>query len=118
MNVWVDSYHNGESLTLQSRMGYPIFMNGSPIYWFSKKIPGIETSTFGAELCTMKQATEYVRGLRYKLVVMGLPCDEPTYIYSENPYLLANTSAPASKLKKNSNSIAYHFVCEGVARDE
>ena len=66
----------------------------------------------------MKQAKEYVRGLRYKLGVMELPCDEPTYIYGENPYLLANTSAPASKLKKNSNSIAYHFMCEGVARDE
>ena len=109
MNVWVDSYHNGESLTLQSLMGNPIFMNGSPIYWISKKIPIIETSAFGAELCAIKQATKYFRGLCYKLRMMILPCDDPTYIYGGDQYVLDNTSAPASQLKKKSNSIAYDF---------
>ena len=56
MTIWVDSDHAGELCTRQSRTGYLIFMNGSPIYWFSKKITSIETSTFGAELCAMKQA--------------------------------------------------------------
>ena len=32
--------------------------------------------------------------------------------------MLANTTIPDSTLKKKSQSIAYHFVCEGVARDE
>ena len=49
MAVWVDSDHAGELLTRRSRTGYLILLNGSPIYWFSKKIPIIETSTFGAE---------------------------------------------------------------------
>ena len=64
MTVWVDSDHAGEAITHQSRMGYLIFLNGSPICWFSKKIPSIETINFGAGFCAMKQATEYVRGLR------------------------------------------------------
>ena len=31
---------------------------------------------------------------------------------------MANTSNPDSTLKKKSNSIAYHFVREGCAKDE
>ena len=49
---------------------------------------------------------------------MGLPCYEPTYVYGDNQSVLANTYVPASQLKKKSNSIAYNFVREGVARDE
>ena len=32
--------------------------------------------------------------------------------------MLANTTIPDSTLKKKSQSIAYHFAREGVARDE
>ena len=32
--------------------------------------------------------------------------------------MLANTTNPTSTLKKRLNAIAYHFVREGVARDE
>ena len=66
----------------------------------------------------MKQATEYVRGLRYKLRMMGITVDEPSYVFGDNQSVLANTTAPGSTLKKKSNAIAYHFVREGCARDE
>ena len=36
----------------------------------------------------------------------------------DNQTVLANTTNPTSALKKKSNAIAYHFVREGVARDE
>ena len=49
---------------------------------------------------------------------MGIPCDELTYVYGDNTSVLANTSAPASQLWNNSNSIYYHFVREGVEWDE
>ena len=49
---------------------------------------------------------------------MGIPCDGPTYIQGDNQSVLANTTIPDSTLKKKSQSIAYHFVWEGVARDE
>ena len=48
---------------------------------------------------------------------MGIPVEGPTYIYGDNQSVLANTTIPDSTLKK-SQSIAYHFVREGVARDE
>ena len=49
---------------------------------------------------------------------MGIPVEGPTYIYGDNQSVLANTTIPDSTLKKKSQSIAYHYVREGVARDK
>ena len=49
---------------------------------------------------------------------MGIPVEGPTCIYGNNQSVLANTTIPDSTLKKKSQNTAYHFVCEGVARDE
>ena len=118
MRVFVDADHAGDLITRRSRTGFIVFLNGAPIYWFSKRQNSVETSTFGSEFVAMKQATEYVRGLRYKLRMMGIPVDEPAYVFGDNKSVLCNTTAPESTLKKKSNAIAYHFVREGVARDE
>ena len=39
-------------------------------------------------------------------------------IFGDNQSVLANTTKPHSSLKKKSSSIAFHFVREGVAKDE
>ncbi len=66
----------------------------------------------------MKTSAEANRALRYKIRMMGVPIDGPTYTYGDNQSVLHNTSTPESMLKKKSNSIAYHFVRECVARKE
>ena len=118
MRVYVDSDLAGCQVTRRSRTGFVVFLNNAPIYWFSKKQNSCETSTFGSEFMAMKQATEYVRGLRYKLRMMGIRVDEPAFVFGDNQSVLANTTNPASTLKKKSNAIAYHFVREGCARGE
>ena len=50
--------------------------------------------------------------------MMGIHVNGPTYIFGDNQSVLANTTIPDSTLKKKSQSIAYHYVREGVARDE
>ena len=50
--------------------------------------------------------------------MMGIPVNDPAYIYGDNQSVLFNTSIPDSTLKKKSQSIAYHFTREGSARDE
>ena len=105
-------------MTCSLRTGFIVFLNNAPIYWSSKKQNSCKTSIFGSEFVAMKQATEYIRGLRYKLRIMGIKVDEPAFVFGDNKSVLCNTTAPASKLKKNPNAIAYHFVQEGVARDE
>jgi hypothetical protein len=49
---------------------------------------------------------------------MGIPCEGHAYVHGDNQLVLANTSIPDSTLKKKNQSIAYHFICEGAARDE
>ena len=118
MRAFVDSDHAGDCITRRSRTGYLIFLNSAPIYWFSKKQTSIETSSFGAEFIAMKLCCEYIRGLRYKLRMMGIPVDLPSYVFGDNQSVLSNTSLPHSKLKKKSSSITFHFVRECVAKTE
>ena len=69
-------------------------------------------------MVAMKQACEFVQGLRYKLRMMGIPVDEPSFMFGDNQSVLANTANPGSTIKKKYQSICFHFICEGCARDE
>ena len=59
-----------------------------------------------------------MRGIRFKLQMMGVKIDVPTYIYGDNMSVIDKTSKPKSALKNKSNSICYHFVREAVAMRE
>ena len=70
---FVDADHAGYRISRRSRSGFIVFANMAPVYWMSKKQPGVETSTFGSEFLAMKHACDYLRGLRYKIKMMGIP---------------------------------------------
>ena len=106
----VDADHASDTITRRSRMGFLVYLICAPIYWWSKKQNSMESSSFGSKFIAMKQCCEYVRGLRYKLWMMGISCEDPTFIYGDNQSVLANTTIPDSTLKKKSQSITYHFV--------
>lgn len=115
MTVFVDSDHAGDKVTRRSRTGVIIYLNRSPIVWYSKKQGSIESSTFGSEFAAMKVATEITEGLRYKLRMMGVPLEGSAFVKGDNMSVIKNSSQPASQLKKKSNSIAYHYVRERAA---
>ena len=54
------------------------------IMWHSKKQTTIETSVFGAEMVAMKTGIDTLRGLRYKLRMMGVTISGPIFIYGDN----------------------------------
>ena len=114
----VDADHAADTVSRRSRTGFIVYANSAPIHWMSKKQTSIESSSFGSEFVAMKQCCEYLRGLRYKLRMLGIPVTGPAFILGDNQSVLANTTVPESVLKKKSQSIAYHFVREGTARDE
>ena len=118
LRMFMDSDHAGDHLTMQSRTGFIIYMNSAPITWFSKRQPTVETSVFGAEFVAMKQGMETLRGLRYKLRMMGVELYGPSYIYGDNMSVIHNTQCPESTLRKKSNSVCYHAIRESVAMDE
>ena len=118
MRAKVDADHASDTVSRQSRTGFLIYLNFALVYWWSKKQTSVESSSFGSEFVAMKQCCEYIHGLRYEQMMMSIPVEAPTCIYGDNQSLLANTTTPDSTLKKKSQSIAYHFVHEGAARDE
>jgi ribosomal protein L31E len=118
IRMFVDSDHAGDKLTRRSRTGFFVYVNSAPICWLSKKQATIETSVFGAEFVAMKHGVEVLRGLRYKLRMMGVPISGPSFIYGDNMSVIHNTQRPESTLKKKSNQICYHAVRESIAMGE
>jgi hypothetical protein len=94
------------------------FMNTDLIQWFSKQQATIKMSVFRAEFAVMKIGMELLRGLRYKLRMMGMEISGPSYIYGNNMLVIHNMQQPESMLKKKSNSICHHAVWESVAMGE
>ncbi len=66
----------------------------------------------------MKHGIKALRGLRYKIRMMGMPLSGPTYVYGDNKSQVTNSSRPESTLKKKCNSICYHAIRESVAMGE
>ena len=118
MRAKVDADHASDTISRRSRTGFLIDLNCALVYWWNKKQTSVESSSFGSEFVAMKRCCECIRGLRYKLRMMGIPVEGPTCIHGDNQSVLANRTIPDSTLKQKSQSIAYHFVHEGVSRDE
>ena len=118
LRLMVDSDHAGDKVRRHLHTGFYIFLNSALIAWISWRQSTIETSVFGAEFVAMKHGVETLRGIRYKLHMMGVPLDGPSNIYSDNMSVINNTQKPESVLKKKSNSICYHAIREAVAMGE
>jgi len=114
--TFADSDHAGDQVNRRSRTGVLMYVNRSPITWYSKKQLSCETSTFGSEMVAMKTAVELSLGLRYKLRMMGIPVEGSIHIKGDNMSVISNASVPESVLKKKSQSIAFHFIREQSAR--
>ena len=118
IRCFVDADHAGDTVTRKSRTGFIVYLNNAPVFWYSKRQGSVESSTYQAEFTAMKEATEYIRALRYRLRMMGIRVEGPAYIFGDNQSVLANTTNPGSVLKKKCAAVAYHLVREGVARGE
>ena len=108
MRAKVDADHTADTITRRSRTGFLVYLNSAAVYWWSKKHTGVESSSFGSEFIAMKQCCEYIRGLRYKLQLMGIPVVGPTYIYGDNQSGLANMTildSPSRRKAKASPTI-------------
>ena len=66
----------------------------------------------------MKHGMETLRGLQYKLRMIGVPIKGPSYIYGYNMSVIHNTRRPGSNLKIKSNSIYQHAMRESLIMDE
>ena len=73
---------------------------------------------FRAKFVAMKHGMETLKGLRYKLHMMGVQISGPSYIYGDNMSVIHNMQHLESTLKKKSNEICYHAIHKSVAMGE
>jgi hypothetical protein len=107
MSCFVDLDHAGCRETRRSHSGIIIFVNCAPIMWFSKRQNAVEASTYGSELLAMRIAIEMIKGLRYKLRMMGVPIPDECAVFCDNSAVVTN-SRPESTLKKKHAAINFH----------
>ena len=115
ITFFVDADHATDLVTRRSTTGILIFINGTPIKWYSKCQNTIESSTYGSEFVALRIATEMVSALKYKLRMLGIPLDEPAWGFCDNASVVTSATIPSSVLKKKHNAIAYHKVRESIA---
>lgn len=118
IKVYVDAIHTEYTITRWLRNGFIVYLNNTPVNWLSKKQNSVEISFIGFEFIAMKHCCKYLRGLQYRLCMMGIPCNGPSYIFSDSLSVFANTTCLNLTLKKKSQSIMYYFVRQDSARDE
>lgn len=115
ITAYVDASHAANKVTRRSHTGFIIFINRSPITWFSKRQNTVEASTFSSEFIAAKCCVEHITALRFKLRMFGVPIDGPANVFCDNESVVKNSSMLASTLNKKHSSIAYHSVRWAVA---
>ena len=74
-HCFVDANHSVDKTARRSMTGIITFCNRALIIWHSKRKNGVETSTFGSEVTSMKNYVELIAALRYKLRMFGFSID-------------------------------------------
>ena len=111
-SCYVDADHAGNLMTRRSHTGIFIYLNNTPVIFYSKRQNTVESSSFGSEFIALRIATEMIESLRYKLRMFGVNVEGPTSIFCDNKSVVTNSSIPTSMLNKKHNSICYHKVRE------
>ena len=107
VGCYVDADHAGNLLTRRYHTGVIIFINKSPIIWYSKLQSTVDSSSFGSECIALQIATKMIEVLRYKLRMYGVPIDGPAGVFCDNQSVITNLSILSSVLNKKHNSICY-----------
>ena len=108
VGCYVDADHAGNLITRQYHTGIIIFVDNSPIIWYSKRQNTVESSSFGSKFIALRISTKMIQGLSYKLRMFGVPIDGPDDVFCDNQSVVTNVSIPSSVLKNRNNSIRYH----------
>ena len=106
-------YHNilnGTSVT-----GILHFINQTPIDWYSKKQPTVETATYGSEFVAARTCAEQILDLRYTLRYMGVPNRGLSYMFGDNESVIGSSMHPHAKLHKRHVMLSFHHVRQTIA---
>jgi hypothetical protein len=117
LTSYVDANLYHDMITGRSVSAVLHFINQTPVEWFSKKQPTIETATYGSEFVAAKMAVQQIIGIRTGLRYLGVEIQGPTRLFGDNGSVVKSGSMPHSPLRKRHHALAYHYTREAVASD-
>ena len=115
ITVFVDSDHAHDKVSRRSITGILIFVGRTPVIYSSKRQGAIETSTYGAEFCAMKNAVEELIALRYMLRCLGVTVKHASLVCGDNMGVVQNATISESLLKKKHVAMSHHKTREAAA---
>jgi hypothetical protein len=86
------------------------FLNGTPIEWYTRKQPTVETATYGSEFSAARSAIQQIAGLRITLQYLGVNIDSSSYLFGDNESVVKSGTLPQSQLGKRHHALAYHYT--------
>jgi len=115
LTTYVDANLNHDLITGRSVSGVLHFVNQTPVHWFSKKQPTVETATYGSEFIAAKLAVEQIMAMRLTLRYLGVEIKGSTKLFGDNGSVVTSASVPDSPLRKRHQALAYHYTREAIA---
>ena len=115
ITAFFDADHAGCLATRRSTTGMLMFLNNTPIKWYSKRQSTVKSATYGSEMVAGQITVEFVIEMQFKLQILGIPIKRSCVLFGDNMSMILNTTIPSSTLKKKHNAIGYHRVREAVA---
>ena len=89
---YVDANHAGNLFNRRSHWGILIYVNNTPVIWYSKRQNMVETLSYGSKSIALRITTELSEALRYNLRCFGVRLHGPSSIFCDNELVVANAS--------------------------
>ena len=115
LSSYVDANLYHDLATGRAVTGVLHYVNQTPVEWFTKKQPTVETATYGSEFIAAKQAVQQIMGLRTTLRYLGVLVHGSTHLWGDNGSVITSGSVPHSPLKKRHHALSYHYTREAIA---
>lgn len=115
ITAYFDADHAGCLVTRRSTTGAILFLNSTPVQWYSKQQATVKSAMYGSEMVAGHITVELLIAMRYKLWMLGIPILGLCIVFGDNMSMIKNTTIPLSSLKKKHNAIGYHHIHEAVA---
>ena len=85
-------------------------VNLTPIEWYTKWQPTVETATYGSEFMAARSATDQITDLRLTLRNLGVPINGATCLFADNKTVVDISVVPHSRLHKHHQMLSFYHV--------
>ena len=104
----------GDKINRRIHIRILIFVNLAHIVWHPKCQATIDSSTFGYKVVALRTALDNIKGLRYNLIMIGVPINGPSYMFIKNGGVNSASVPDCNISKKHLGTFYYAFHKDSV----